>query len=88
MSSCVTISADNCHAGESATLLRSDDVNDALIRVSHGKQGESIFRSIVTKNLHLLCRDWVCDWQMNISCRNVVIFSCNSEVGTTQWATS
>jgi hypothetical protein len=47
---------------------------------------ETEFGGVVTKYLYLTCRDGICNGQVNVGSRNVVIFCCNREVGATQRA--
>ena len=82
----VAVAAHDGHAGKGASLLGSDDVHDALQRITHREQLDTKLFGVVTHHFNLACRDRVGDGQVNVGRRHVVVFGCNREFRTTNRA--
>ena len=76
----VAVAADDRHAGLREAELRSDDVDDALLRVAHRVQADAELGAVGAQRLDLGAADRVLDHQR--SGRDVVVLGGDREVGT------
>ena len=55
------VAADNRHARQGESLLRPDDVDDAVVFRAHGEVAYAVFLTVVLEGLHLFAPDGVVD---------------------------
>ena len=77
----VAVTAHDGHPGLGPALLGSDDVDDALVRVTHGEAGDAELGGVVVEYLQLLGRDRVLDRLVDVLGGHVVVGGGHGQVG-------
>ena len=83
---CVTVAANNRHTWQSATLLWTDHMHNALTRVTHRVERDLKFFSVFAQHFNLFGRNFVSNRQVNIFCWHIMVFSRHGEVWSTHCA--
>ncbi len=78
----VAVATDDGHARQGASLLRPDDVDDALSGVAHRVVGDAELGSVTAQRLDLLGRHLVGDRLVDVGRRNVVVLGGDRQLGT------
>ncbi len=78
----VAVAADDRHAGLGEALLRTDDVDDALARITHAVEADAELLAVPREHIHLLGRDGVGHRLVEVGGRDVVVHRRDREVGT------
>src|SRR3954447_360788 len=81
----VTVTAHHRHAGLGEAELRPDDVDDALVGVTHRMQADAELRAVLAQGLDLLTAHRIVD--RAVGRRHVVVLGGDGEVGTSYDAT-
>lgn len=81
VSSCMRVTANDGHARLSVPKFRADDVNDTLMNVVEIVEPNSKFLAVVAKCIYLLFGDGICDREIAIIGRDIVIGGRNGKAG-------
>ena len=83
----VAVAADDRHAGQRATLLGPDDVDDALAGIAHRVQRDAELGGVLAQHVDLAGRDRIGDRLVDVGRRHVVVLGGDGELGTPHAAT-
>ena len=82
----VAVAAHDGGARQRSTLLGTDDVDDALVRVAHRVQGDPELGGVGPHRVDLLGRDRVGDRLVDVGRRDVVVLGRHGELGAAHGA--
>jgi hypothetical protein len=77
----VAVAAHDGHARLRETLLRPDDVHDALARIAHPVEPDAELFAVAGQHVHLLRRDRIGQRQVEAGGRHVVVHRRDREIG-------
>ena len=77
---CVTVAADDRHAGLRQTELRPDDVHDALLDVAHRVQPDAELFAVASQRFDLSARYRIGDRLVDVDRRHVVILGGDRQI--------